>query len=1323
MIGGRYGTLAWQPVAPPVNRPQPLPDAESATLLPGAHALVAAVDDALLADRPALRRRLATLHQRLANKQPTGRLHADIDAQLARSAAIVAARRAARPSGIEFPPELPITAHLPDITAALQSNQVVVVCGETGSGKTTQLAKLCLHLGRGVHGRIGHTQPRRIAARAVAARLAVELAAPRAVGYSVRFDDTVADSAAIQVMTDGLLLAHTQSDPDLLAYDTLIIDEAHERSLNIDFLLGYLHRLLPRRPDLRLVITSATIDPQRFAQHFGNAPIIEVSGRSHPVQLRYRPLVTADPDQADRTLAEGIVTAVAELQGEGSGDVLVFLPGEREIRDAAEALRAHGTAGLELLPLYARLSRAEQDRVFAPAKQRRVVLATNVAETSLTVPGIRYVVDSGLARISRYGARSHVQRLGIEKISQAAADQRAGRCGRLGPGVCIRLYAEDDFANRSPYTDPEIHRASLASVVLRMQALHLGEAADFPFLDPPQRRHLRAAQQALFELGAVNSSGALTGIGRQLARFPLDPSLGRMLIEAGKTGALREALIIAAALTVPDVRERPLDAREHADQVHRQFADARSDFLTLLNIYRAFEQAARHRSQAKLRLWCREHFLSYLRLREWRDIAGQLTELANSMGLRGSRLDADYDAIHRALLAGLLGRIASRRDGPRGESRRARMSRGLEGVRGTRLWVFPGSALARKPPRWLMAAELVETTRLYARTVAAIEPHWVETAAAHLLRRDYSEPHWDSASRRPVAFERVTLFGLTLASRRRVAYGPIDPVHARAIFIREAIIDGALDAVCPALAGNRRLLAQLETLQAKARRPLLIDEDALFALYDARLPADVWDGHRFEHWLRRQAPDALRLTADQLLTDRADAITPHDYPDRLTAGGALLPLHYRFEPGQDDDGITVRLPHALLARVDADVFDWLIPGWLTEKCAALIRSLPGALRRQFVPVPDYARQALAQLQPGTGPLLPALAGALSDLAGQPCAPTAFDPDRLERHLRLRFEIVDEHGTPLATGRDLSQLRARFGQIPAPVATSGRPHALERDGITAWDFGALPRQVTTHGPGGALLLRWPALVDAGETCAVRLFDNEAAAIAAHRGGICALLTHVLADQLPTLDTLAPASALYRRLGAPAELLHDLRRAIIDSAGEDPNAPRDGAQFATLVTVLQPRLVPTSDRLTRAVTDTLRAWRDIERRLDHATTLALLEVAADLHDQLGRLIYRGFVAETPVQWLTELPRYLTAATLRLERARHAPAAERVNRQALQALWQEFWRNYPAQAKEPAWIELRWLLEELRVALFAPQLGTTQPVSVARLQRLLDAARAGA
>ncbi|MGK2942956.1 MAG: ATP-dependent RNA helicase HrpA [Immundisolibacter sp.] len=1286
-------------------------------------ALAARIEDALLVDRPTLRQRLSSLQQRELAGRPVDRLIDSINERLVRSEAAVVARRAARPSAVQFPQDLPITAHLPAITTALQQHPVVVVCGETGSGKTTQLAKLCLHLGRGLHGRIGHTQPRRIAARAVAARLAAELAAPKAVGYSVRFDDTVAHSAAIQVMTDGLLLAHTQSDPDLLAYDTLIIDEAHERSLNIDFLLGYLHRLLPRRPDLRLIITSATIEPQRFADHFGGAPVIEVSGRGHPVELRYRPLVTLDPDQADLTLAEGIVAAVGELQSDAPGDVLVFLPGEREIRDAAEAMRLHGMAGLELLPLYARLSRAEQDRVFAPSTRRRIVLATNVAETSLTVPGIRYVVDSGLARVSRYGARSRVQHLGIEKISRAAATQRAGRCGRLGPGVCIRLYADDDHANRTSYTDPEIHRASLASVVLRMQAVRLGDAADFPFMDPPQRRHLHAAQQVLFELGAVDSGGALTGIGRQLARFPLDPSLGRMLIEAGKTGALREVLIITAVLTLPDPRERPLDARQHADQVLRQFADAGSDFLTLLSIYRAFEQEARHRSQSKLRAWCREHFLSYLRLREWRDVTGQLTALANGMGLRASKLDADYGTIHRALLAGLLGRIAHRLD-PTSRGGRVKSGRELAGTHGTTLRVFPGSVMARKPPRWLMAAELIDTGRLYARTVARIEVRWIEAAASHLVRREYSEPQWDPASRRPVAFERVTLFGLTLVSRRRVAYGPIDPAHARAIFIREAMMDGAPGADCPALEANRFLLEALETLQAKVRRPLLIDDEAQFALYDERLPANVWDGHRFEHWLRKQAPDALRLSADQLLLaqDGTEAITPQAYPDQLAAGGALLPLRYRFEPGQDDDGITVRVPRAILSRIDGDVFDWLIPGWLPEKCTALIRSLPGPLRRQFVPAPDFAAKALLRLNPGVGPLLPALAEALSDLTGQPCPGDAFSSERIEPYLCLRFEILDEHGASLAAGRDLPQLRGRFAGGPEPTLLAIPRHALEREGIIAWDFGVLPRQVTLPGPGGVELLRWPALVDAGDSCALRLFDDQAAATAAHRGGVRALLVRTLARELPTPDTLAAAAALYRRLGSPAELLHDLHRAIIDSVWDDLGTPRDRGEFASLAERLHARLIPTEGTLTRAVSEALRTWRDTERELGHATTLPLLDLAADLRDQLGHLIYAGFIVETPPSWLVELPRFLEAATLRLDRARRNPGADRGGRQALQPLWEAFWQEYVAHVAEPAWVELRWLLEELRVALFAPQLRTTQPISVARFRKLFQAVKAG-
>jgi ATP-dependent helicase HrpA len=850
--------------------------------------------------------------------------------------------------------------------------------------------------------------------------------------------------------------------------------------------------------------------------------------------------------------------------------------------------------------------------------------------------------------------------------------------------------------------------------------LQLGEAADFPFMDPPPRRQLRAAEQALFELGALDAAGALTPIGRQLARFPLDPALGRMLIEAHRTGALREVCIIAAALAVQDPRERPLDQRQHADQVHRQFADERSDFLTLLNIQRAFEEAARHRSQAKLRAWCREHFLSYLRLREWRDVTGQLMELANAMGLRASSLDADYAAIHRALLAGLLGRIARRQDAPAG-SKRSRQPRTLDGTRGTQLAVFPGSPLAKKPPRWLMAAELVDTGRLYARTVAAIEPHWVEAAAGHLLRRDYSEPHWDAASRRPVAFERVTLYGLTLVSRRKIAYGNVDPAHARAIFIREAIIDGALDADCPALADNRCRLAALATLEAKLRRPLLIDEDALYALYDARLPADVWDAHRLTHWLRRQPQDALRLDDALLTTAPADTVSAEDYPDRLAAGGALLALRYRFEPGQDDDGVTVRVPRALLARVDDHAFDWLIPGWLAEKCTALIRSLPGALRRQCVPAPDVARRALDRMQPGTGPLLPALAAALTALTGADCPASAFDPRRIERHLRMRVEVVDDHGTPLAAGRDLPQLKARFGVADAPAPVIPNPHPLERDGITAWDFGTLPAQITTPGPGGALLLRFPALVEAGDACALRLFDDERAAAQAHRGGVRALLVHALAARLPIAADVATAGGIYQRFGTREALLADVRRAVINSVWVTPETPRSGEEFDALASALAARLLTATVSVATTVTETLRLWREVEKQLARATTLPLLELAADLRDQLGRLVYPGFVAHTPRQWLPELPRYLKAAALRLERALANPAVDRSQRQALLPLWQGYWQAHDAHAADAACEELRWLLEELRVGLFAPALGTLQPVSVLRLQRLLDAASA--
>lgn len=1275
--------------------------------------LSAALDDTLLSDRPSLRRDLSALRHQPPDSPAARRLRQRIEQRLTHSAAVLAARRAVRPPQIAFPDELPISAHLTDIAAALHGHQVVVVCGETGSGKTTQLAKLCLHLGRGLHGRIGHTQPRRLAARAVAARLATELAAPPAVGYSVRFDHTVADAAAIEVMTDGLLLAATRSDPDLLAYDTLIIDEAHERSLNIDFLLGYLHRLLPRRPDLRLIITSATIDPQRFAGHFGDAPIIEVSGRGYPVELRYRPLRTADRDQADISLSEGIVAAVSELQAQGPGDVLVFLPGEREIRDTTDALRAHG-ADMELLPLYARLSRTDQERVFAPARRRRVVLATNVAETSLTVPGIRYVIDSGLARISRYNARSHVQRLGVEKISRASAQQRAGRCGRLGPGVCIRLYDEEDLAGRPAHTTPEILRASLAGVLLRMHALRLGDALAFPFLDPPPRRQINAARQHLFELGALDATGDLTDLGRQLARFPLDPALGRMLIEASRTGALREVLIICAALAVQDPRERPLEARQKADQQHRQFADPRSDFLTLLNLYRAFTEQARHLSRAKLRAWCRDNYLSYLRLREWRDVLGQLTEQANAMGLRRSDGEADYKAIHRALLSGLLTQVARRPDIPRSRRGRNRGPVTLEGPRGAQLRVFPGSPLARRPPRWLMAAQLVETGQLYARTVAGIEPYWLESAAAHLLRRSYSEPHWDAPSRRPMAFERVTLHGLTLVARRPVAYAPIDPAHARAIFIREALIDGLFDADCPDLAANRRLLQSLETLQAKARRPLLVDEDRLFALYDTRLPPDVWDGHRFMHWLRRAPAGALRLDRADLLRESAADISDRDFPDRLAAGNALLPLHYHFAPGQPYDGVTARIPDTALELLSEPVFDWLIPGWLVEKCTALIRTLPAPLRRACGPAPDAARAALARLTPGRAPLAKALAEVLGELTGEPITADAFHAERLDPHLTFRFEIVDEHGNPLASGRDRLQLRERVAgrESARPVSDT---HAIEREPIFADDLTALPEQVTVAGPAGTDWLRWPALVDTGDGCAVRLFDDPGQAGAVHRHGVRALLTRRLADRLPDLPPAAVTAG--RRLGTAATLRRDLHLAIIRYLWpDDAEAPRDRAGLEALAARLQADLPAAGERLVHTVTETLLAWQTLRRRLDHGTTLTLLDAAGDVRDQLGRLVYPGFMAGTPPQRLTELPRYLKAAALRLERAQADPAADRDQRQALQVLWQSFWQMDSEHAARPAWQELRWLLEELRVALFAPTLGTPQPVSVARLSRLL-------
>jgi len=1227
-----------------------------------------------------------------------------------------------RPS---YPEELPVVARREQILGAVAGHPVVIVCGETGSGKTTQLPKILLELGRGVAGMIGHTQPRRIAARSAAARIASELASPlgHAVGYKVRFSDRVSPDTYIKVMTDGILLAETQGDRWLRAYDTLIIDEAHERSLNIDFLLGYVKELLPQRPDLKLVITSATIDAERFSRHFGGAPVIEVSGRLYPVEVRYRPLtVRADSDD-EPELVDGIVDAVDELGREpGGGDVLVFLPGEREIREAADALGRHHRGGTELLPLYARLSFEEQQRVFRPARARRIVLATNVAETSLTVPGVRYVVDTGLARISRYSTRNKVEQLQVEPVSQASANQRAGRCGRVAAGVCIRLYAEEDYRARPQYTEPEILRSSLAAVILRMMALGLSGVERFPFLDPPAPRMIADGYQLLAELGAVDEANALTGMGRRLARFPIDPRVARMILAGAQEQCLAEVLIIAAALEGGDPRERPLERAKAADQAHERFHDEQSDFMALLKLWGHFEDAVEHRkSNRKLAQELHGQFLSQRRLREWRDVHHQLAALAGEMGLRVSQQPATRERVHRALIAGLLGNI-----GCKGEEAGEYL-----GARGIRFALFPGSGLRKKQPKWVVAAELVETTRLYARCAARIEPEWVEAVAGDLVKRHTFDPHWEKERAQVCAFERVTLYGLTLVPRRPVHYGPINPKEAREVFIRGALVAAEYDTRAPFLAWNRALLKEIEALEHKARRrDVLVDEEAIYAFYDGVVPEGIVDGAGFEAWraeAERANPRLLYLTREVLMRHAAAGITEAQFPDRIEADGAALTLAYRFEPDHPLDGVTATIPLHRLNQLEAAPFEWLVPGLIREKVAQCFKALPKPLRRHLVPVPQHVTAFLTEYEARRTKneepesLTRALARYVQRVTGEPVASDAWDRTDLPPHLRMNFRVVDEAGRELAAGRDLAALKAQLGEA-AQLTFSGAEPGIEKSGIRAWDFGELPAQIAFT-RGGRPLTGYPALADEGDSVAIRLFDTRAAADAAMRGGVRRLMRLVLKEQLKQLEKNLPGftqAALALRGLAPAEdWKEDLLTAIADRAfiGED-ELPRGEKAFEALKQRGRTRLPAVREAACQLFAAVAQEYQRTQQKLD-AASKAFPQPAADIRAQLTRLLFKGFLAATPWDRLHDLPRYLNSMQRRLDKYPDDPERDAKHAAGISGLWKRYEeraaRQRRAGAVDARLEDFRWRIEELRVSLFAQELKTPYPVSYKRLDRL--------
>jgi ATP-dependent helicase HrpA len=1266
----------------------------------------------------------------------------------------VEARRGLVPA-IRYPDELPVSQRRDDIAAAIRDHQVVIVAGETGSGKTTQLPKICLELGRGITGLIGHTQPRRIAARSVAERIAEELGTElgSTVGYQVRFTDRSSADTLVKLMTDGILLNELQHDRMLSAYDTLIIDEAHERSLNIDFIIGYLRQLLPKRPDLKVVITSATIDPERFAQHFTDAegrpaPIVEVSGRTYPVEVRYRPLVEETYEDPDigvegevviRDQTEAIVDAVKELLEEGPGDILVFLPGEREIRDTADVLgkvRPRRTVDeFEVVPLYARLSSAEQHKVFERHTKRRVVLSTNVAETSLTVPGIRYVVDAGFARISRYSFRTKVQRLPIEPISQASANQRKGRCGRVEAGICIRLYSEEDFESRPEFTDPEILRTNLASVILQMTALGLGEVSRFPFVDPPDQRNVKAGVQLLEELGAIDPRQKdprrrLTDLGRQLVVLPVDPRLARMVVEADRLGCLREVLVVAAALSVQDPRERPAELKAQSDQMHARFRDESSDFLTLLNLWAYVREQQAALSSSAFRRMCKAEFLNYLRIREWQDLESQLRQVAKQLKLTiGPPADRpDEDAVHQALLAGLLSHI-----GLRDPDRRDYL-----GARNARFAIFPGSGLFKKQPQLVMAAELVETSRLWGRTNAAIKPEWAEQLGAHLVKRTHSEPHWSKKRAAVMAYERVTLYGVPLVADRLVSYGTVDPALARELFIRHALVYGEWSTHHAFFAENRALLEEVEELEHRARRrDIMVDEHTLFDFYDARVGPDVVSGAHFDSWwkrTRRTQPDLLTFDPEMLVNPTVADVSQADYPDVWHEGDLELPLSYQFEPGSAADGVTVDLPVSTLNQVEAEAFSWQVPGLRHDLVVALIRSLPKNLRVNFVPAPNHAAAFLDAASPGEEPLLDALERFLRSTTGVVVPREAWDWTKVPDHLRPTFRVVDEQGAVVAEGKDLEALKAPLRpQFAAAMAEAAESSGLSVTGQTTWTFGTIERTFTQRRAGHEVR-GYPALVDESRarggsaTVGLRVFGSEAEQEASMRQGLRRLLmlavpspARPIANGLTNPEKLTLAASPYPSV---PDLLEDCVAAAVDQiVVAEGGAVWDEQAFTALTSRVRAGVEQATRQVLHDVTRVLGVWRETDRALSGSAALPMLPALADMKAQVGRLVHRGFVADVGAAHLRELPRYLKAVQARLEKLPASVGRDRMLMDQVAALQETYLHRVAAlpDGRVPsADLErVRWMLEELRVSLWAQQLGTAYPVSDTRIRKALEAA----
>ncbi|HGS4478463.1 TPA: ATP-dependent RNA helicase HrpA [Vibrio cholerae] len=1304
---------------------QPTPDSAAQPKANSAASLKKALGECLIKDRFRFSKRIDGA-SKIKNESARNAVFDEIALDIAQSMMVVEQRKQQMPK-IEYPALLPVSQKRDDIAQAIAHHQVVIVAGETGSGKTTQLPKICAELGRGKYGLIGHTQPRRLAARSVANRIAEEMETELGgfVGYKVRFTDQISDQTQIKLMTDGILLAEIQNDRFLNQYDTIIIDEAHERSLNIDFILGYLKQLLPRRPDLKVIITSATIDPERFSKHFSNAPIIEVSGRTYPVEVRYRPLTGDDDSESDRDQLEGIFQAVDELCDEGLGDILIFMNGEREIRDTADALSKRNLRDTEIVPLYARLSAGEQNKIFQPHAGRRIVLATNVAETSLTVPGIKYVIDPGTARISRYSYRTKVQRLPIEPISQASANQRKGRCGRTEEGICIRLYSEEDFLSRPEFTDPEILRTNLASVILQMTALGLGDIEAFPFVEAPDKRNIQDGVRLLEELGAINDQikdpkKRLTESGKQLARLPIDPRLARMVLEAPKLGCLKEVMIIASALSIQDPRERPSDKQQSADDKHRRFNHEDSDFLTLVNLWHYIGQQQKALTSNQFRRQCKLDYLNYLRVREWQDVYTQLHQSTREMGFKLNDEPGSYHAVHSAILVGLLSHIGMK-DQEKNE---------YHGARNARFNIFPASGLFKKQPKWVMSAELVETSKLWARVVAKIEPDWIEPLAKHLIKRSYSEPHWSKKNAAVMAYEKVMLYGIPIVPKRLVNYGTVDPVLSREIFIRSALVEGDWETKHAFFKQNRALLAEVEELEHKSRRrDILVDDEELFQFYDQRVGTEVVSGRHFDAWWKtasRKTPDLLSFEKEMLFKGDASHITDLDYPNFWHQGNLKLKLSYQFEPGENSDGVTVHIPLPILNQVEPHGFDWQIPGLRHELVVSLIKLLPKTLRKNFVPAPNYADAFLARVTPFEMPLLDAMEKELRRMTGVTVLREDWKLDQLPAHLKITYRAVDHRNRKLNESCDLHELKESLKEKVQETLSQVADDDIEQRDLHTWSFGELPK-VYQQKRGGFEVRAYPALVDKKDSVEIKLFETEQEQLSAMRAGQRRLILLNVPSPIKYLHANLPNKSklglYFNPYGKVLDLIDDCIACGVDKLIEERGGMVWEPQaFEALKEHVRAELGDTVVEIAKQVETILTTAYNINKRLKGKVGFTMAFALSDVKAQIEGLIFSGFATECGWKRLPDILRYMRAIERRMEKLPVDPNKDRLHMLKIESVankYKELLNKIPKGMAIPDNVrEIRWMLEELRVSYFAQQLGTPYPVSDKRIINAIEA-----